>query len=157
MVSTKTADAKTPAISAKLVRTLAGHMRDSLLPGDEELDNDRLEEAARFLGEAAMQRNAQRSAIAFESASEERRFMRIAIVNDDMPFLVDSTAAAISGSGLAIDRLIHPVVGVKRDDDGELVLIHHPSSRRRRNPSDAMMELDDPDMMSGRRRTRRTR
>jgi glutamate dehydrogenase len=38
--------------------------------------------------------------------------MRIGIVNDDMPFLVDSIAMAIAARGLIIHRLLHPVVCV---------------------------------------------
>ena len=47
--------------------------------------------------------------------------MRIAIVNDDMPFLVDSVANAIAARQLTIYRLLHPVVCVARNDKGELV------------------------------------
>ena len=36
----------------------------------------------------------------------------IDIVTDDMPFLVDSVTMVIYNSGLAIHRLIHPVLGV---------------------------------------------
>ncbi len=39
----------------------------------------------------------------------------IQIINDDMRFLVDSTAAAIAGLGLTIDLIIHPVLHVQRD------------------------------------------
>ncbi|MEL0253609.1 MAG: glutamate dehydrogenase, partial [Novosphingobium sp.] len=46
--------------------------------------------------------------------------MRIAVVNDDMPFLVDSITSAITAQGLAIDRLVHPVVAVRRDSEGNL-------------------------------------
>ena len=46
--------------------------------------------------------------------------MRLAIVNDDMPFLVDSIAAAIGELDLDIDRVIHPVVRVTRDADGTM-------------------------------------
>ena len=49
--------------------------------------------------------------------------MRIAIVNDDMPFLVDSVANAVAQRQLTIHRLLHPVVCVKRDADGELQLV----------------------------------
>jgi hypothetical protein len=44
-----------------------------------------------------------------------QRRMRIGIVNDDMPFLVDSVANAIAARGLIIHRLLHPVVCVERD------------------------------------------
>jgi glutamate dehydrogenase len=54
------------------------------------------------------------------AGSEGRRRMRLAIVNDDMPFLVDSVAAILSSKGLVIDRLLHPVVSVDRDPKGAL-------------------------------------
>ena len=119
----KQTDGQAPAIDSKLVESLAERMRDSLLPGDDPMDKDRLHEAARFVLEAGAARDMNRSAIALESLSEERRFMRIAIVNDDMPFLVDSTAAAIAASGLSIDRLVHPVVPVVRGSDRSLETI----------------------------------
>ena len=49
--------------------------------------------------------------------------MRLAVVNDDMPFLVDSIAAAIAAHGLDIHRLLHPVVPVRRDAEGALTAI----------------------------------
>ena len=60
--------------------------------------------------------------LALEPIAGDRsdRRMRLAIVNDDMPFLVDSIAAAIGAQGIAIDRIIHPVVRVTRDADGAL-------------------------------------
>ncbi len=42
----------------------------------------------------------------------------IEIVNDDMPFLVDSVVAALNALGIPVLLLIHPVVHVTRDDDG---------------------------------------
>ena len=46
---------------------------------------------------------------------------RIAAINDDMPFLVNSMAATVVALGLAIDRLVHPIVSVRRDADGALL------------------------------------
>ncbi|OBX18091.1 glutamate dehydrogenase [Erythrobacter sp. QSSC1-22B] len=123
MGSTKPAAGQKPAIPAGLVESLAARMEESLLPGDGDMARDRLVEAARFVAEAGFQRQTGRAAIVLESAAEERRFMRIALVNDDMPFLVDSTANAIAATGLAIDRLVHPVVPVERNTDGELTTI----------------------------------
>src|SRR3546814_5765091 len=37
-----------------------------------------------------------------------------------MPFLVDSIAATIAAQGIASDRLVHPVIFVSRNADGEL-------------------------------------
>ncbi|MCA0910037.1 NAD-glutamate dehydrogenase [Qipengyuania gaetbuli] len=104
-------------------KAIAQHMRDSLLPGDTPFDQAHFDEAAAFLAETADKRRPGEPAIAIQSISEDRRFTRIAIVNDDMPFLVDSTAAAIAAMGLAIDRLIHPVVPVERKSDGTLARV----------------------------------
>ncbi len=59
-------------------------------------------------------------AILIDSATDGsgRRLTRIAVVNDDMPFLVDSIAAAVTAQGLAIDRILHPVLGIARDAKG---------------------------------------
>jgi glutamate dehydrogenase len=99
---------------------LARCMRESLLPGDLEFEPKRLEEAAAFVLEAAACREPGEATIAINSASDERRFMRIALINDDMPFLVDSVAATIAAHGLSIDRLVHPVVPVNRNAKGML-------------------------------------
>ncbi|HEX5764681.1 MAG TPA: NAD-glutamate dehydrogenase, partial [Woeseiaceae bacterium] len=44
----------------------------------------------------------------------------IEMVNDDMPFLVDSVSAAIDRQALTVHTTIHPVLRVKRDAKGEL-------------------------------------
>ena len=44
----------------------------------------------------------------------------VEIVTDDMPFLVDSVAMAITRHGSAIHLFIHPVLRVRRDADGRL-------------------------------------
>ncbi|GBD44439.1 NAD-specific glutamate dehydrogenase [bacterium HR40] len=42
-------------------------------------------------------------------------------VNDDMPFLVDSTSIALNREGVAIHLIVHPVLHVRRDAAGRLV------------------------------------
>src|SRR5919201_2499315 len=44
----------------------------------------------------------------------------IEIVNDDMPFLVDSVAMEVNRQGLTLHLLVHPVLRVARDAQGEL-------------------------------------
>jgi glutamate dehydrogenase len=44
----------------------------------------------------------------------------VQIVNDDMPFLVDSVHMAVGRAGLAIHLTIHPVMPVQRDASGRL-------------------------------------
>jgi glutamate dehydrogenase len=43
----------------------------------------------------------------------------VEVVNDDMPFLVDSVSAVIQERGLATHALVHPIVAVRRDAAGE--------------------------------------
>ncbi|MBM3518296.1 MAG: NAD-glutamate dehydrogenase, partial [Alphaproteobacteria bacterium] len=47
----------------------------------------------------------------------------IEIVNDDMPFLVDSVAAELERRGLTIHLIIHPVVVVRRDGSGRRIAL----------------------------------
>ncbi len=44
----------------------------------------------------------------------------IEIVNDDMPFLVDSVTMEVNRHGLTLHLIIHPLMAVKRDADGTL-------------------------------------
>jgi len=54
-------------------------------------------------------------------------FTFIEVVNDDMPFLVDSVAAAINRHDLAVQITVHPIVSVKRDSKGKLTAITRPN------------------------------
>ncbi|MEE4201561.1 NAD-glutamate dehydrogenase [Erythrobacter sp.] len=123
--STKTANKTAGSPAAKtaqskaLIRAITEQLEASILPGDEQVARGALESAARFLLETAQKRAPARSAVNFESDTNERR-LRIAIINDDMPFLVDSIASTITAHGLSIDQLLHPVVCVARDEEGEL-------------------------------------
>ncbi|MFN7571515.1 MAG: NAD-glutamate dehydrogenase [Betaproteobacteria bacterium] len=45
----------------------------------------------------------------------------IQIVNDDMPFLVDSTVMELNRQGLTLHLILHPIFGVQRDGAGGLV------------------------------------
>lgn len=44
----------------------------------------------------------------------------IEIVNDDMPFLVDSVTMEVNRNGLTLHLIIHPLVAVNRGSDGTL-------------------------------------
>ena len=47
----------------------------------------------------------------------------IEIVNDDMPFLVDSITMEVNRQGLTLHMIIHPVMKVSRSDDGSLLAL----------------------------------
>ncbi|MFY7863584.1 NAD-glutamate dehydrogenase [Roseateles sp.] len=47
----------------------------------------------------------------------------IDIVNDDMPFLVDTTTIEINCQGLTLHLIVHPIFAVERDEAGQLKAI----------------------------------
>ncbi|WP_296719470.1 NAD-glutamate dehydrogenase domain-containing protein [Erythrobacter sp.] len=113
----------------KLQTALQAHLQASLLPGDGPFEKAAVSEAADYLLAAANSRPTSAPVVQIASTSGERRHLRIAVINDDMPFLVDSVASTIAAQGLAIDRLLHPVVAVTRDADGAIVAIGKPGGK----------------------------
>ena len=97
---------------------LKTRMSDSQLPGEPPLTGERLDRAAAFVIEAALEREDGKPSILISSETEARagarRYMRIAIINKDMPFLIDSIAATLASRNLAIEMLVHPIVPVRR-------------------------------------------
>jgi glutamate dehydrogenase len=110
----------------KLLKPLRSAMAKGALPGENDgFDAKACDQAAMFMLATATSRAPRKPAIAIDSFStgEGKLAMRVAIANDDMPFLVDSVAAALGTAGIAIDRLIHPVLDVERDAKGVLTSI----------------------------------
>ena len=140
--STVTAVAVDPALEAALAARFAA----SLLP-DEAVDFDtaRLVEAARFTLQVAAARPGAAPALAIESMGGGQRALRIALINDDMPFLVDSISAAITAHGLAIHRLVHPVVAVRRDPAGTLLALPEGDAVGERRESMIYLETERAD------------
>jgi glutamate dehydrogenase len=52
----------------------------------------------------------------------------VEIVNDDMPFLVDSVTGAINASNRVVHLIIHPILTVARDPDGRLCGVLEPGA-----------------------------
>ncbi|MEM7498316.1 MAG: NAD-glutamate dehydrogenase [Pseudomonadota bacterium] len=52
----------------------------------------------------------------------------VEIVNDDMPFLVDSTTVLLTDQGLGIHVLLHPLLTLRRDDAGRRLGLAEPGS-----------------------------
>ncbi|MBL8341048.1 MAG: NAD-glutamate dehydrogenase [Rubrivivax sp.] len=65
----------------------------------------------------------------------------IEIVNDDMPFLVDSTAIEINRQGLTTHLLVHPVYSAERDAAGVLTAIG-PAAAGKKRESWMHIEID---------------
>ncbi|MFM5906423.1 MAG: glutamate dehydrogenase, partial [Novosphingobium sp.] len=148
----KSTPAKKPAASA-LRGALAQRLAASVLPGDGAFTAEGLDAAAGFLLDAAAARRAGHPAIAIESVSGTGadRFMRVAVINDDMPFLVDSIAATVTAQGLGINRLVHPVVAVRRSPDGVIEgLPEGASASGEKRESMVYLETDRADAKSRR-------
>jgi len=133
----------------RLARPLVSSIRKALtqnaLPGETVgLTTSTEQEAAEFLASVGSQRKRGEVALAIESTGGEagRRRMRIAIVNDDMPFLVDSVANTIARRQLTVHRLLHPVVCVTRDASGKLKSVEPLCGDKDRRESMMYIELD---------------
>ena len=66
----------------------------------------------------------------------------VEIVNDDMPFLVDSVTMEVNRHGLTLHLIIHPIVAVSRDVSGELVGLGDASDSKARGESFIHVEVD---------------
>src|SRR3954447_1153213 len=131
-----------------LVESIRKALTQNALPGETNgLTRDAEREAAEFLAEVAATRKRGELALTIESTGGEAgyRRMRIGIVNDDMPFLVDSVANAIAARQLTIHRLLHPVVCVTRSAKGELQEVEALCADKDRRESLMSLELDRAD------------
>src|SRR5881227_4511273 len=135
-------------LDAPLVESIRKALTGNALPGETQgLSRDAERDAAEFLAELAASRRPGELALSIESIGGEagNRRMRIGIVNDDMPFLVDSVANAIASKQLTIYRLLHPVVCVTREKDGELRAVETICTDKKRRESMMYVELDRAD------------
>jgi glutamate dehydrogenase len=66
----------------------------------------------------------------------------IEIVNDDMPFLVDSVTMEVNRHGLTLHLIVHPIVVVQRDHDGKLIGVAAENATDARRESFIHVEVD---------------
>ncbi|MDV3459240.1 NAD-glutamate dehydrogenase [Sphingomonas sp. HF-S4] len=134
------------SMMTSLTQAFEARLLEGALPGElEGFDESERAEAADFVAEAAAVRPPGGPQIRLETyLDEERRSMRLAVVNDDMPFLVDSIASAIATHDIAIFRIIHPVIAVERDGAGKLVSIG-PDAAAARRESMIYIEMERSD------------
>src|SRR5215208_3086317 len=64
----------------------------------------------------------------FEEHGWQSTHTVVEMVNDDMPFLVDSTRMEINSQGYAIHMILHPVMKVRRDEEGQLIDVLPPDA-----------------------------
>ncbi|WP_111765314.1 NAD-glutamate dehydrogenase [Nakamurella deserti] len=64
----------------------------------------------------------------------------IDLVNDDMPYLVDSVISALAAAGAVVHRVLHPILEVRRDPGGALVEVLGGSHRSGHRSRDVLAE-----------------
>ncbi|MEI9851318.1 MAG: NAD-glutamate dehydrogenase domain-containing protein [Sphingomonas sp.] len=108
-----------------LSQAFEARLLEGALPGElEGFGGAERAEAAEFVAGTAAARPPATPRIALATyLAGERRRMRLAVINDDMPFLVDSISGAIAAHDIAVHRILHPVIAVTRDAGGALAEI----------------------------------
>jgi glutamate dehydrogenase len=145
---TAVAEAEIKEVDTSIRQALEAALSRGALPGEnEDFEGDAVTRAATFLGSVALSRKGGKPAVTIETLGEGAtgRFMRIALVNDDMPFLVDSIAHRLAAVDITIHRLIHPVLSVERDRDGTLKAILDDDAPGARRESMVYIEADRAD------------
>ncbi len=92
-------------------------------------DPDYLATVALAHRRAGEQRAAGRAVVSILDASGPHTL--IAVVTDDMPFLVDSLLLALSRLGIGVHLIIHPLFDMRRDRAGRIVSTDSAASARR--------------------------
>ncbi|MBV8406260.1 MAG: NAD-glutamate dehydrogenase, partial [Alphaproteobacteria bacterium] len=72
----------------------------------------------------------------------EGRHTVVQVVNDDMPFLVDSISNELNRREIGVHLLAHPVLAVRRDIDGDLLGFASETGERARSESLMHIEID---------------
>ncbi len=149
-----TAAGTSPAaqVPAKFAKAYQAALQGSALPGEsDDLDAKALAEAGEFAARASLDRAPGQPSFLLEpvAADGTDRRMRLVVVNDDMPFLVDSTSQIAGAQGLAVHRILHPVVSVERDAKNHLTAVDAGKDGARE--SVIYMELERGDARARRR------
>lgn len=160
--SSDTANAEAPSsastepteIPTKIVKAYQVALSESALPGeDDDLNAGALKDAAAFAARASLHRVPGVPSLLIEPmmADGTDRRMRLAVINDDMPFLVDSTSQIVGAQGLVVHRILHPLVSVTRDAKGQLNAVEVATSGAPNRESVIYMELERGDARARRR------
>jgi glutamate dehydrogenase len=127
-------------VDSGVTDALAGAIAASLSAEEQQQTSPaRIKATSQFLAQAIQDRDDSLPAISIDTIPEgaglvdagiERR-IRLAIINVDMPFLVNSIAGCLAEEGLAIHILLHPVLPVRRDKRGHVAAIGDSADVRR--------------------------
>jgi len=70
----------------------------------------------------------------------------VEIVNDNMPFLVDSVMGELQSSGLEVRLVLHPILAVERNDAGDLVAYHGSANADGKGRRESLIHIHVPRM-----------
>lgn len=112
-------------MTKEIMQAFEERIFEGALPGElEGLDESERADIARFVAETAAERPPQSVRLNLETYHDDNsRRMRLAVINDDMPFLVDSIAGAIAAFDLGTFRIIHPILPIERDAKGAITAV----------------------------------
>ena len=143
-------DQRVPADRAAAVRNFATAYLRRLTPDSSDgiSDEDLLAEVISAF-EFASSRNGDPVAVrAFNPTREEHGYEPLGSVvetnSDDYPFLVDSVSGELEQRGMVVTRLLHPIVGVERDEQGQITGIGRARDAPRR---ESVMHFDLADRL----------
>jgi glutamate dehydrogenase len=97
--------------------------------------------------EFAARRRAGQALVRIFNATEEEHgytsaFTFVEMANDDMPFLVDSVAAAINRHHKVVHITVHPIISIKRNGKGQVTAITSPDDEDARSESFIRFAID---------------
>src|SRR5918997_3142310 len=78
----------------------------------------------------------------FEEHGWQSTHTVLEMVNDDMPFLVDSTRMEVNRQGYAIHMILHPVMNVRRDEEGRLIEVLPPDAEDEDAISESVIHVE---------------
>ena len=96
----------------------------------------------------------------FEQHGWQSSHTVIEIVSDDMPFIVDSVTMELARQDIDIDLVIHPVIRVRRDEQGRLTQMIEPGADAQDAIAESVLHAEverehDPDAAARAARARR--
>lgn len=122
---------------ATLIREAAGNMRPGKTPRtfvELLFDHTNIEDLANydaaslaFLAEQAWEHVQRRTAgradirVINPMMPDGREISVLEVLNDNMPFLFDSTMAELAEQGIEVTLVAHPIIAVERDEQGKLL------------------------------------
>ncbi len=80
---------------------------------------------------------------------DSRSKTQILILNNDMPFLVDSVSSALKRNGVIANFIIHPILSVRRDANGSILEISDDRSASKKFNKESLIYVESDSLPQG--------